>query len=98
MAKRTVQLALAIAALTALTIDVSAAAKKRSVRPARRTPPPAALPCGDLVGFQVLLDRQGFSPGQIDGRPGAHFLHALAVLPNAQNLQSSGQADFQTLK
>jgi lipoprotein-anchoring transpeptidase ErfK/SrfK len=96
MSKRTVQLALAIAAFSALTVDVGAAVKKRPVRPARRTPPPAALACGDLIGFQVLLDRQGFSSGQIDGRKGANFLHALAALQTAKNVQSSGQPDCET--
>src|SRR5947207_4456181 len=98
MTNRTVQFALAIAAVAVLTADLSAAVKKRPVRPARRTPPPAAVPCGDLVGFQVLLDRQGFSPGQIDGRKGANFLHALAALQTAKNVQSSGQPDCETWK
>ena len=38
-----------------------------------------ALPCGDYVSFQVLLDRQGFSSGQIDGKPGNNFNHALSA-------------------
>ena len=42
-----------------------------------------ALPCGDYISFQVLLDRQGFSSGQIDGRPGNNFTHALSDLLGA---------------
>ena len=98
MSKRTVQLALAIAACAALTVDLSAAAKKRPVGAARRTPAPVALPCGDLVGFQVLLDREGISPGQIDGRPGANFSHALSALQNARKVQSTGKPDCATWK
>ena len=98
MSKRTVQLALAVAACAALTVDLSAAAKKRPVGAARRTPAPVALPCGDLVGFQVLLDREGISPGQIDGRPGANFSHALSALQNARKVQSTGKPDCATWK
>jgi lipoprotein-anchoring transpeptidase ErfK/SrfK len=98
MSKRTAQLALALAACGALHATASAAPQKRPVHPARRTPPPQALPCGDLVGFQVLLDRQGFSPGQIDGRPGANFSHALAALQTARTLQSNGEPDCDTWK
>ncbi len=57
-----------------------------------------ALPCGDLVGFQVLLDREGFSPGQIDGKTGANFSHALAALQTAKKVQSTGQPDCATWK
>jgi lipoprotein-anchoring transpeptidase ErfK/SrfK len=98
MSKRAVQLAVALTACLALHADLSAAAKKRPARAVRRTPPPVALPCGDLVGFQVLLDRQGISPGQIDGRPGANFSHALAALQTAKKLQSSGKPDCETWK
>ena len=65
---------------------------------ARRKPPlkPASLPCGDLVGFQVLLDRQGFSSGQIDGKAGANFSHALAAMQSAGGLRPSGQPDCAT--
>ena len=63
----------------------------------RKTPPsPPPLPCGDYVSFQVLLDRQGFSPGQIDGKPGTNFSHALAALQQARNIAASGEADCDT--
>jgi peptidoglycan hydrolase-like protein with peptidoglycan-binding domain len=58
----------------------------------------AALPCGDYMAFQVLLDRQGFSPGQIDGRPGANFTHALAAFRNAKKLTAAPQPDCDTWK
>src|SRR5205085_11492218 len=35
---------------------------QRKTAPAVETPPP--LECGDYLGFQVLLDKQSFSPGQ----------------------------------
>jgi hypothetical protein len=54
------------------------------------------LPCGDLVGFQVLLDRQGFSPGEIDGTSGPNLSHALAAMQSARGLPSSGQPDCAT--
>lgn len=52
-----------------------------------------ALPCGDILGFQVLLDRQHFSPGQIDGRPGANLFHALAAAQVARQLPVSRHPD-----
>ena len=57
---------------------------------------PAPLPCGDVVGFQVLLDRQGFSPGQIDGRPGANLSRALSAMQTAQGLPATGRRNCAT--
>lgn len=65
--------------------------------PARSTHPgPPPLRCGDYVGFQVLLDREGFSPGEIDGEPGVNFSHAIAALQESRHLQATGQADCDT--
>jgi lipoprotein-anchoring transpeptidase ErfK/SrfK len=54
------------------------------------------LPCGGLLSFQVLLDRQGFSPGEIDGMTGANFTHALSAFQQARHLPMSGQPDCET--
>jgi lipoprotein-anchoring transpeptidase ErfK/SrfK len=91
MHTRTVQLTIAIATCFALHADLGAQARRKPARTA-----PARLPCGDLVSFQVLLDRQGFSPGQIDGNPGANFSHALKALQQARQLPATGQADCAT--
>jgi len=97
MSNRTVQVAVAIAACLALHADLHTQTKKRPA-PARRAPAAPTLECGDLVGFQVLLDRQAFSPGEIDGRTGANFSHVLAALQTARKLQPTGQPDCDTWK
>jgi lipoprotein-anchoring transpeptidase ErfK/SrfK len=62
---------------------------------ADKTPP---LPCGDYLAFQVLMDHEGFSPGQIDGRPGSNFDHALTALQTARKIAGSGKPDCETWK
>ncbi|HYM23956.1 MAG TPA: L,D-transpeptidase [Vicinamibacterales bacterium] len=63
----------------------------------RKAPPaPPSLACGDYVSFQVLLDRQGFSPGQIDGKPGTNFSHALTALQQSRAIPVTGHADCDT--
>jgi lipoprotein-anchoring transpeptidase ErfK/SrfK len=61
-----------------------------------RQPSAAPLECGAPIAFQVLLDRQGFSPGQIDGKPGSNLTHALVALQQARKLTPTGHPDCDT--
>jgi lipoprotein-anchoring transpeptidase ErfK/SrfK len=70
------------------------ASRVRKAAPPKAAPP--SLPCGDYLSFQVLLDRQGFSPGTIDGRPGDNLTHAIGALQAARNLPPTRQADCDT--
>jgi lipoprotein-anchoring transpeptidase ErfK/SrfK len=85
--------AIAGLALTPVDIGAGQAARQKSRQRPHAAQKPAPLPCGDYMAFQVLLDRQGFSPGQIDGRPGANFAHALAAFQNAKKLTATPQPD-----
>src|ERR1051325_9653358 len=67
-----------------------AARHQKTARPAPTVPP---LECGDYLSFQVLLDRQGFSPGEIDDRPGPNLTHALAAMQSVRNLSPTGEPD-----
>ena len=101
---RTVQSPIAvfagIAALLAApaTAQTGSRAKARTPRAAhaKAARKPAPLPCGDLIGFQVLLDRHGFSPGEIDGKRGDNLTHALAALQAARAIPATGQPDCDT--
>jgi peptidoglycan hydrolase-like protein with peptidoglycan-binding domain len=58
--------------------------------------PPKSQAFSDTVAVQVMLDRAGFSPGAIDGQPGANLKRALAAFQRANALMESGLADDQT--
>jgi lipoprotein-anchoring transpeptidase ErfK/SrfK len=69
--------------------------RRRRAAIARNAPVPP-LPCGDYLAFQVLLDRQGFSPGEIDGHPGDNFTHAIVAFENAKQLPLTTTPDCDT--
>jgi lipoprotein-anchoring transpeptidase ErfK/SrfK len=102
MSRRIAQLGTCIAAVALFT----AASPQQQRAPVRRTPhkkavagkppEPPPLPCGDYVAFQVLLDRQGFSTGEIDGKPGANLTRAISAMQNARKLAVTSQPDCDT--
>src|SRR5947208_2286433 len=64
--------------------------------PARAAQEGARGACGDALAFQVLLDRHGFSSGQIDGRFGANTRRALAAFRDANKLRQTRTLDCDT--
>jgi lipoprotein-anchoring transpeptidase ErfK/SrfK len=56
-------------------------------------PAPGAPVLSETVAAQVMLDRAGFSPGEIDGRQGSNFTRAIRAYQSSRNLEPSGQLD-----
>ena len=52
----------------------------------------------DVLAAQVMLDRAGFSPGEIDGRAGANLQRALTAFQRSRNLPISGRIDEPSAK
>jgi lipoprotein-anchoring transpeptidase ErfK/SrfK len=62
-----------------------------------RTAATAGAPVvSETVAAQVMLDRAGFSPGEIDGRSGPNLKRAITAFQKSQGLPESGQVDETT--
>ena len=60
------------------------------------TAPPTATAVSEVLAAQILLDRAGFSPGEIDGRQGVNLRRALTAFQRAHSLQPTGRLDEDT--
>jgi len=91
-------------------VDASASVTAPAAVPASADPEAAAIevsafgaadgPQGRrrlLIKLEVLLDRAHFSPGVIDGKPGANLKRALAAFQQARGLAGDGSVDGATI-
>jgi lipoprotein-anchoring transpeptidase ErfK/SrfK len=88
----------AIAALTTLLTSPAVHAQRAPGKEEAQLKPTAGEGCKDVLAFQVLLDRRGFSSGEIDGRIGNNTRRALAAFQQANNLPSTGTPDCATFE
>ncbi|HYO82718.1 MAG TPA: peptidoglycan-binding domain-containing protein, partial [Bryobacteraceae bacterium] len=98
---------IAVCALLTLVELAEGAGRKRRNTRSRTVEPPFTAEAVNQPTFtgsegfailraQILLDRAHFSPGEIDGKPGANFERALRGFQTTRKLEASGALDQPT--
>lgn len=59
---------------------------------------PSHVQVSSLIKLQILLDRAGFSSGEIDGAAGTNVLKAISAFQDAHGLPQAGRSDEATLQ
>jgi lipoprotein-anchoring transpeptidase ErfK/SrfK len=85
---------LLIWALIGMTLGVRVVAQE-SAPPAPKEPTTAA---STVLASQVMLDRAGFSPGEIDGVAGVSLRKAVSAFQESRGLRATGRLDEETLQ
>jgi lipoprotein-anchoring transpeptidase ErfK/SrfK len=85
-------LALVVVAATCACAIPDAVAQTRAERRAAAAAA-AEQQLHETIATQVMLDRAGFSPGEIDGRPGTNLQRALNAFQRANRLPETGALD-----
>lgn len=72
-------------------------AQQPGAKQPRRSPAESSTPIiSEVLAAQVMLDRSGFSPGEIDGMAGSNFLKAVSAFQKSRGLDVSGLLDEAT--
>jgi hypothetical protein len=78
------------------TIAMAQTDRPRAARQGSPVPTTGAPVVSETLAVQIMLDRAGFSPGEIDGRPGANLKRAVTAFQRANGLSGAGQVDQST--
>src|SRR5687768_18548764 len=78
------------------TVALAQTDKPRAARQGSPVPTTGAPVVSETLAAQIMLDRAGFSPGEIDGKAGANLRRAAMAFQRAQGLAESGRIDQMT--
>jgi lipoprotein-anchoring transpeptidase ErfK/SrfK len=78
------------------TVALAQTDKPAAARQGSRVGTTGAPVVSETLAVQIMLDRAGFSPGEIDGQAGANVKRAVTAFQRAHALTESGQLDQTT--
>jgi lipoprotein-anchoring transpeptidase ErfK/SrfK len=81
-----------------LTMTTAALAQLPAAAPGDQDSEGATTPVSRVLTAQIMLDRVGFSPGEIDGLPGKNLRRAVEAFQRSRDLPVTGRMDDATAR